>query len=554
MDHGTRHPNLVIMKLAGYYKSKGNYVELIYDDYKRVKDFEKVFIAKVFNFTYVPEWVLGEKNVKYGGTGFFEDGGKGLQKEIEHYMPDYSIYDKFIEEASKKSKDAHRFDDYKYYSIGFTTRGCFRKCAFCVNKKYDCVKLHSPVEEFLDLKRPRIYLWDDNILAYPGWEQVLNALEVTQKPFQFRQGIDLRLMTDKKAYRFNKTKWHGDFIFAFDHVEDAKLITERIQLWKKYTSKQPKLYVLVAFDSQDEHDVENAFKRIAILMKYGCLPYIMRYEKYKTSKFKGMYTQIARWCNQPQFYKKMTFREFCERNQFYHPNKNTYCASYKVMLEFEKKFPKIAKKYFDLRFESENYYKINYGYGKKYCNKQSCYRCKFNNKSWHDILKGDISNFINTYYNREVNQNCLQYGNAECHYKNMHLFGKELANKILNVSIDDIKVAVLADSTYWINVYPRDFGLIPDGKNFVLGLKFLKKIKANDVRTVKSKSRTAKTINLIKILSMMDLLNYYPNKDHRVELTALGEVFLELKPLQQEDIWKKNAYLVEGVRNQIKPF
>lgn len=92
-------------------------------------------------------------------------------------------------------------------------------------------------------------------------------------------------------------------------------------------------------------------------MKYGSLPYIMRHENYKNSKWRGMYIQLARWCNQPQFFKKKSFREFCISNQEYHKNKETNCAAYQVMIDFEEAFPNIAREYFDLKFENENQYR-----------------------------------------------------------------------------------------------------------------------------------------------------------------------------------------------------
>lgn len=225
-------------------------------------------------------------------------------------MPYYDLYKKYVNEKIKCGDERKHYSDYSDYSIGFTTRGCFRKCPFCVNKKYDQVRKHSPIEEFLDKSRPYIYLWDDNFLAYPDWEQVLDSLESIGKPFQFRQGLDLRLMTDQKAKRFSNTHYKGDFIFAFDNLKDKKIIVENIQLWKRYSSNICKFYILCAYESQDEKDIENTFERIHILMKYGSLPYIMRYESYKKSRFRGMYIELARWCNQPKFFKKNLLESF----------------------------------------------------------------------------------------------------------------------------------------------------------------------------------------------------------------------------------------------------
>lgn len=60
---------------------------------------------------------------------------------------------------------------------------------------------------------------------------------------------------------------------------------------------------------------------------------------------------MARWCNQPRFFKKKSFRQFCEANQAYHKTEGTLCAAMKSMVDFEEEFPEIAKKYFDLRFD-----------------------------------------------------------------------------------------------------------------------------------------------------------------------------------------------------------
>lgn len=435
MDNGTRHPNLVITKLAGYYRDKGDDVQLIFDTYDSVYNYEKVFISCVFNFTKVPEWVLQLDFVEYGGTGFFPDGGKNLPDEIEHHMPYYDIYKPFIDQQIKKGKSRTYYQDYLDFSIGFTTRGCFRKCSFCVNKKYDHVFRHSPVKEFLDESRPYIYLWDDNILAYPQWEEVLDELEETGKPFQFRQGIDIRLMTDRKAYRFVNSRYRGDFIFAFDHLEDKSIIVDKLQLWKRYSSKISKLYVIAGYKSQDEKDIDDVFQRISVLMKLGSLPYIMRYELYEKSKYRSIYIELARWCNQPQFYKKKSFREFCIANQQYKKDQTTNCSAYQSMLDFEKEYPEIAKKYFDLKFENENIYKKQYGYGRKYANKPLCKDCKKNGVCWDNYVenicgKDDI---LKAYLTKEIDLECLRYENKECRCS-VHEVSKKLVTDLVDTS------------------------------------------------------------------------------------------------------------------------
>ena len=98
------------------------------------------------------------------------------------------------------------------------------------------------------------------------------------------------------------------------------------------------------------------WKRVKLLMQYKCIPYIMRYRNknespWEKSKYRGMYITMARWCNQPNFFKKKSFRQYCEANQALVKTEGYVCSSMKALIEFEKEYPKIAKKYFDLRFD-----------------------------------------------------------------------------------------------------------------------------------------------------------------------------------------------------------
>lgn len=352
-----RFPNLACMKMSGYYKSLGYEVELKLD-YKNLNTYDLVKISKVFTDTPINESVLLLNNVEYGGTGFFFDKAPNLPNEIEHCMPDYHLYDEWVTAEIARGIKPSQFDDYLNYSIGFITRGCFRKCDFCVNKKYNTAFEHSPLNEFLDKNRKRISLWDDNFLACPNWRKLLDDLKSSNKYFQFRQGLDLRLMTDEKAKLFSEVKYYGDYIFAFDFLGDREIIENKLTMWKKHIRKTTKLYVFCGFDRNDIwdkdfwlQDIIDIFERIKILMKYGCLLYIMRFNRYEDSPYRGMYITLARWCNQLNCFKKKSFRDYC------YNTKGIGASAKRYIDEFEKLHPEIAKKYYDIRFEDLNTYK-----------------------------------------------------------------------------------------------------------------------------------------------------------------------------------------------------
>lgn len=365
-----RFPNLACEKISGYHKDRGDEVHLLLD-YLFPDDFDLIYISKVFTDTDVPPLPTDDPRIKIGGTGFFFDQAPNLPDEIEHHTPDYHLYDEWINaELQRAEQDAVRngkafnkksfmvqFKEYTDYSIGFVTRGCFRKCKFCVNQKYSRVFAHSPLSEFYDPSRKKICLLDDNFLGYSGWRSILDEILSKNQPYKFKQGLDERLLTDEKCKLLFSSKYDGDFTFAFDNIEDYDDIHEKLKLIRKYSSARSiKFYVLVGFKSTDATDIKEAFDRIELLMRYQCVPYIMRYQNknetpWKESKYSRLYIALARWCNQPSIFKKMSFRQFCEANQALHKTPNSLCSSMKAMTAFEAENPEIAKRYFDLRYD-----------------------------------------------------------------------------------------------------------------------------------------------------------------------------------------------------------
>lgn len=374
MDGGSRHPNLALLKLAGFLYDNNVDFSLIESDECDTTDFDLIYVSKVFSFTKNPKFIENAKGTKewhkfrLGGTGYYathennrefaalrqrdmvqfendpylntlhnyRGGRQQMGIDMARQKPYYHLYDNFIKKKIAEGKKKSYYKDYLYYSIGFLTRGCFRKCPFCVNRLENRIVKYSDLECFLDnerdkngkLIRPYIYLWDDNFLAASPsvWRPLLQKLIDSQRPFQFRQGLDERMLADspygeEMAEMLSKCKYHGDYIFAFDNWCDRPKIEKALKIWKRHNTKETKFYLFCGFklsygdDIKLYNDVWEIFARIKVLMQYGCLAYIMRHEDYRNHEFSNIYVQIARWCNQPAFYKKMSFWEFCYRNQ-----------------------------------------------------------------------------------------------------------------------------------------------------------------------------------------------------------------------------------------------
>ena len=396
--NGTRHPNLVLMKLAGFLHDNDIKFNLIIDQNEDIEKYKLIYISRVFTFTRLPNFIQNatlEQKSKFrtGGTGFYanetdmnkyraardEDMTRleqddfllqypnhrgGLRTygiDLAYQMPYYHLYDEFVELKVKEGCDRKKYKDYQQYSIGFLTRGCIRHCPFCINKLEDRILPYSNLESFLDneldergyLVRPYIYLWDDNFLAADPnvWRNKLQQLIDSGRPFQFRQGLDERMLAEspygeEMAEMLSRTKYHGDFIFAFDNWKDCQKIEKALKIWRHYNPKKGTKFYLFCGFKQDENnrdkfykDIWEIFQRIKLLMSYGSIGYIMRHEDYHKAPIPNIYVQIARWCNQPAFYKKMSFWEFVYRNQSYweeHTLKITDRPRQKNFEEFEK--------------------------------------------------------------------------------------------------------------------------------------------------------------------------------------------------------------------------
>ena len=119
-------PNLALMKISAFEKSRGNSVEW----WNGLQHYDRVYEAKVFDETYTPDndFIINADEVIKGGTGY--GLVNTLPDEIEHIYPDYGLYG---------------ITDTAY---GFLTRGCPNKCKWCVvPKKEGAIRPYMDVDE-----------------------------------------------------------------------------------------------------------------------------------------------------------------------------------------------------------------------------------------------------------------------------------------------------------------------------------------------------------------------------------------------------------------------
>lgn len=301
VDCDSTIPNLALMRLAWYYRALGYVIELIrlgIPVYGKPKDrfvdcsgYDIAFVSAIFDTT--PQHVKivsGTCKVDFGGTGY--DIKKKLPKEIDACPPDYSIY---------PDNDT---------SYGFIYRGCFRICDFCfVPEKEGAI--HQEVKSVKELIfHKKIKFLDNNFLGGINHKQFLQELIDLRIPCQFNQGLDIRLVDDVVAELLSQLNYMGEYIFAFDHIEDKKIIEEKLAIVKKYIPKDWKIKFFI-YCSPKMDIVSDVLARIEWCKENKVLPYFMRDLSCWQSENVQTYNDFSAWCNQPGIFKHHTYKEFC---------------------------------------------------------------------------------------------------------------------------------------------------------------------------------------------------------------------------------------------------
>lgn len=279
---GHNFPNLALMKISAYEKQNGNSVEWCIP----MKSYDRVYMSKVFTFTNDFNTCINAKEIIRGGSGY--DLKNKLPDAIEKQTPDYTIY---------KTKEAY----------GFLTRGCPRKCKFCiVSEKEGCIsKKVADLNRFWNGEK-EIKLLDPNILACKDHLELLDQLIKSKANIDITQGLDCRLLTDDNTEKIKKLKLKM-LHFAWDNEKDSDLIIKKLEKFKKDTEiemRKTRCYVLVNFDTTFKFDLE----RVEILKKLDYDPYVMIYNKDTAEK---KYKRLQRWVNN-----KFIFRS-CESFEKY---------------------------------------------------------------------------------------------------------------------------------------------------------------------------------------------------------------------------------------------
>lgn len=280
-------PNYALMKISAWHKAKGDTVEW----WNPMLKYDIVYSSKVFTFT--PENPYLPQNTVKGGTGYglYTE----LPEEVDQCFPDYSIYPNCN------------------YAIGFLTRGCIRRCPWCVvPKKEGDIRPYRTWEEIKRRDSRDIVFMDNNVLACPhGIEQIKDMCGKDVR-VDFNQGLDARLITPEIADILAQLKWIRFIRMSCDTDNSLPIVLEAIRLLERKGIKPYKVFVYLLVQ-----DIESAEKRALAIRNVGANAFAQPYRDYDNNiKPTREQRDFARWVNHKAIFKTVkTFSDYKKGGQ-----------------------------------------------------------------------------------------------------------------------------------------------------------------------------------------------------------------------------------------------
>lgn len=286
----SRLPNIALKKIEMWHRLQGDRV--VWDMPLELQYADKVYASCIFtvNRNKMLNYLGLRPDIMAGGTGF--DLQIKLPDEIEQMNP--------------------------LLNYGFTTRGCIRKCPFCIVPKAEgYIRAVNDIYGLWDRKSKFVTLIDNNILALPNHFEMICGQFMEENLFvDFNQALDIRLVDEHIAFLLSGLRYKRQISFSFDYMNVESAFRKGMDYLQGAGIRMSKVmvFLLTGFNTILNEDLE----RIEIIKGYGASPFVMKYQQVDNvlpmvNRNKAELRELARWVNQPHgFYKVMTFDEWCK--------------------------------------------------------------------------------------------------------------------------------------------------------------------------------------------------------------------------------------------------
>jgi len=181
--------------------------------------------------------------------------------------------------------------------VVITSRGCIRKCPFCVVPKREGKIRELPICDGWIIQ-------DNNLLACSRShiEAVFEMLRRQPYSVQFPGGLDARLIKPWHIELLKSVRLHS-FFTACDNQKELRSLTLAANLLTDIPQNKKRCYVLIGFDNETLIEAE---KRLRAVFELGFLPFAMLFDKESKSY---EWRHLQRTWARPAAYKSLMSKE-----------------------------------------------------------------------------------------------------------------------------------------------------------------------------------------------------------------------------------------------------
>ena len=294
IDVDSKIPNLALMNISAFHKAKGDIVSF------DIKNPDIIYASVIFSKNKHDvdglQLFFPNAEIYIGGSGIAYNW---LPSEMQKIMPDYDLYPNM------------------QYSLGFTTRGCIRKCQFCiVPEKEGKYQRWMHISEFHDSRFKAVQLLDNNWYADKDWFFENSNWIIDNGLSVIENGLDIRILDREIAEQLFKIKWAGTLHFAWDNVSDENSVIDGLKLLEEVgfnLRNQIQIYVLTDLNTTIEEDLY----RCNTLKELNTNPFVMKYQqidsKYPRSLNGKRANALQRWANNKKVFWTTDFIDYTRK-------------------------------------------------------------------------------------------------------------------------------------------------------------------------------------------------------------------------------------------------
>lgn len=252
------------MKISSFYKQRG-YKVILSKSVEYIKA-NLYFASSVFHNEKSISRIraladIYGSDINIGGSGIHLK--KKLPEEIDKCFPDYKLY------------------NHKSYAIGFLTRGCNKRCSFCLVpiKEGKLNSNYASFDGFVPKSNKNVMLLDNNLLASEKSFEILESIIRRDYAVNFSQSLDISYLKKdivnllKKIKSMNSRFTRPMFYFSCNTVKQSKIFYKKEKSLRELGRNAVTVIIMFGYNTKLSED----FKILSMSRKLGLLPFVQEY-------------------------------------------------------------------------------------------------------------------------------------------------------------------------------------------------------------------------------------------------------------------------------------